>query len=84
MAKSNKTIYSRQSKLLRQLLKEIRTGKGLGQDEVAKRLRMDQSMVARIESGERRLDVVELTRWCDAVDISLLEFVTKFEQLRGN
>jgi ribosome-binding protein aMBF1 (putative translation factor) len=83
MAKSIKTIYSKRSKELRDLLKQIRTEKGLGQAELAKRIKMTQSIVAKIESGERRLDVVELTRWCDALGISLVDFVTRFDHLRS-
>ena len=83
MAKSNKTIYSKQSRQLREVLKELRTEQGVRQDEIARRLKIDQSMVARVESGERRLDVVELIRWCDALGVSVAEFVTRFERLRN-
>jgi transcriptional regulator with XRE-family HTH domain len=83
MPKSIKSIYSKQSKVLRALLRQLRSEKGLGQDELAKRVKMTQSIVAKVESGERRLDVVELTRWCEALDISLLDFIARFERLRG-
>lgn len=35
---------------------------GLSQAQVARRLRKDQSFVSKCESGERRVDVVELVR----------------------
>jgi transcriptional regulator with XRE-family HTH domain len=84
MAKSIKTIYSKQSKQLRRLLKEIRTGKGIRQSDLAKRLKVSQSIVAKVESGERRLDVVELTRWCAALGVTLTDFVSRFERLGDN
>jgi ribosome-binding protein aMBF1 (putative translation factor) len=83
MPKSTKTIYSKRSTQLRAVLKELRTERGLGQEELAKRVKLTQSMVAKIESGERRLDVIELTRWCDALGITLMDFVARFERARG-
>jgi transcriptional regulator with XRE-family HTH domain len=42
-------------------LKEARVKAGLTQVEVARKLSRPQSFVSKIESGERRLDVVELS-----------------------
>jgi transcriptional regulator with XRE-family HTH domain len=42
-------------------LKQARVDAALTQVEVAKRLNRPQSFVSKIESGERRLDVVELS-----------------------
>ncbi len=41
-------------------LREARRAAGLTQEEVATRLRRPQSFVSKCESGERRVDVVEL------------------------
>ena len=41
-------------------LREARERAGLTQVEVARRLRVTQSYVSKCESGERRVDVVEL------------------------
>ena len=41
-------------------LRQARTEAGLTQVEVAKRLGRSQSFVTKAETGERRLDVVEL------------------------
>jgi transcriptional regulator with XRE-family HTH domain len=42
-------------------LKQARAEAGLTQVEVAGRLKRPQSFVSKIESGERRVDVVELS-----------------------
>jgi transcriptional regulator with XRE-family HTH domain len=42
-------------------LKQARTDAGLTQIEVAHRLKRPQSFVSKIESWERRVDVVELS-----------------------
>jgi DNA-binding XRE family transcriptional regulator len=65
----NKTIYSRQSEVMRQKILALRTKAGLTQRELAARLGRERSLIARLELGERRLDVVEffwLCRACNA------------------
>jgi transcriptional regulator with XRE-family HTH domain len=50
----------------RQFLRRLRAAReeaGLTQVEVAKALRRPQSFVSKCESGERRVDVVELERF---------------------
>jgi transcriptional regulator with XRE-family HTH domain len=54
-----KTIMSKAHRRLVKAIREERTARGFTQTDVAKRLREHQSWVARLESGQRRLDVVE-------------------------
>jgi transcriptional regulator with XRE-family HTH domain len=61
------------------LLREIRAEAGLRQVDLAKRLRKPQSFVSKYESGERRLDLIELRQVCHALGISLEELVRRFE-----
>ena len=65
---------------LRLLLRQMRTEAGLTQAEVAQRLGQPQSFVSKYESGERRLDVLELRLVCQAVGVSLREFVRRLEK----
>jgi transcriptional regulator with XRE-family HTH domain len=67
-------------KVLRALLREVREEKGLRQVDVAAALRSPQSVVIKYESGERRLDLIELRDVCDAIGISLAAFVRRFER----
>lgn len=55
-----KTIRSEGHEALCEALIEARKAAGLTQADLANRLRCHQSFVARVESGERRVDVVEL------------------------
>lgn len=46
-----------------QVLVETRKSKGITQQELANRLDRPQSYIAKVETGERRLDVVEFIEW---------------------
>jgi transcriptional regulator with XRE-family HTH domain len=54
-----KTLGSRRHKALIGLLVERREALGMTQTQLAERLGEYQSFVARLESGQRRVDVVE-------------------------
>jgi transcriptional regulator with XRE-family HTH domain len=75
-----KSIYSPEQVELVRLLREKRKDAGLSQIELAKRLGRSQSFVSKYESGELRLDLVELNLICRALGISLSSFVRQFEK----
>ncbi len=65
--------------VLRTLLRERRQTAGLRQVEVAEQLGVPQSWVAKVEGGERRLDVLELRRLCSVLGIALGAFVRELD-----
>ena len=71
-------------KRLPALLRQIRLEAGMRQADVAELLGQPQSFVSKYESGERRLDLLELRQVCKAVGISLAEFVRRFEDSSWN
>lgn len=81
MARMERTIYSTEQKQLRKLLRQLRLGAGLRQADLAKLLGKPQSFVSKFESGERRLDLLELRQVCKATGITLTEFVHRWEGL---
>jgi len=56
----SKAIYSKDHKYIVEQLKKARQGTGLKQSEVAKLLGKTQSYISKIESGQRRIDIVTL------------------------
>jgi len=56
------------------LLREYRQEAGMKQDDVAKRLRKPQSYVSKVESCERRVDLIQLLRFLHLYGRSLVEF----------
>jgi transcriptional regulator with XRE-family HTH domain len=65
---------------LQALLREARVESGLRQSDLAERLGQPQSFVSKYESGERRLDIMELRRVCQVLGLPLLEFVRRLEE----
>jgi transcriptional regulator with XRE-family HTH domain len=75
-----KSIHTSQHKQLLTLLRQIRLEAGLTQAQLAESLNTDQTLISKIESGERRIDVLELRDICKAVGITLEAFVRKLEK----
>ena len=73
---------SDQKKLL-SLLREVRVEAGLNQADLAARLGRPQSFVSKYETGERRLDILELRAVCAAVGLGLDDFVRRLERALG-
>jgi transcriptional regulator with XRE-family HTH domain len=65
---------------LQMLLRQARTEAGLTQTDVAQRLGQPQSFVSKYESGERRLDILELRDVCRVIGVSLVDFIRGLEQ----
>ncbi len=58
-------------------LREMREYLGLSQDEVAKALKMPRPAVSLIESGERKVDALELKRFADLYQQPIDYFVSE-------
>jgi len=71
------TIYSRGYKVFLKRLRAARVHAGLTQADVAERLKRPQSFISKCESGERRVDVVELQRFADLYRKDLDYFIAK-------
>ena len=74
-----KSTYKRENEILANQLREMRMAAGLTQIECAQALRRPQSYVSNVESGDRRMDLIQLREYCQACGMSLMAFVKKFE-----
>jgi transcriptional regulator with XRE-family HTH domain len=75
-----KNIYTKQRTQLLTLLRELRVEAGLTQTELAARIEKDQTFVSKYESGERRLDVLEIREICLALGMTFEEFARRLEK----
>ncbi len=66
-----KTLRTPEHVYLCQRLRQARLDAGLTQADLAERLDKPQSFVAKVETKERRLDVIEFAMWmaaCEGLD----------------
>lgn len=66
--------------VLPSILTALRSEIGMRQVDLAEKLQRPQSFVSKYESGERRLDLLELNEICKALAVSLSEVVARVEQ----
>lgn len=74
-----KSLNTKEHKILLELLYQLRVTSGLRQADLAILLSAPQSFVSKIESGERRIDVIELREILKHLNTNLGEFLTEFE-----
>lgn len=73
-----RSLHTRKYALFREALLQARESKGITQVELAERLSLPQSFVSKVETGERRLDVVEFLDYCAALGVDPLKLLRKF------
>ena len=75
-----KTIYRPEHTALLSLLKKHRKAAGLTQVQCSKALERPQSFMSDVESGTRRLDIVQLRDLCKVLGIGLTDLIVEFEK----
>jgi transcriptional regulator with XRE-family HTH domain len=76
-----RTLRSPRHERLRLLLIEARKAAGLTQAEVARRLSRYQSFVATLESGQRRVDVVEFLELAEVIEYDPVRMLKKIQRV---
>jgi transcriptional regulator with XRE-family HTH domain len=79
----SQTLQSARHETLIALLIQMRKKAGMPQSELAKKLAQHQSFVARLESGERRIDVVEFLGFAEAIGFDPRIVITRLKQIAG-
>jgi transcriptional regulator with XRE-family HTH domain len=80
-----KSRYSIQNQLFLAMLRSCRQRRRLRQADVARKLGGTQATVSKVESGERRLDIIELRAWLAAIGVDFVLFVAELDdRIRGS
>lgn len=77
-----KTLVTQQHKALIALLIDCREKAGLTQSELATHIGEYQSFVARLESGQRRLDVIEFLRMATILKCDPVRIIKKLKTIK--
>ena len=79
-----KTIHNKRHKRLVELIIHARKEAGIRQVQLAKKLKRSQTWIARLESGDRRIDVIELLDLADAIGFDALDILGQLEAKKGH
>lgn len=71
----NKTIYTKAYKLVVKKLVIARKSAGLKQSEVANKLKCTQSYVSKSETGQLRLDIIQLKEFAEIYKKDIKYFI---------
>jgi len=80
----DKSIYNKHYRQLITLLREKREEKGITQLQLAEKLSISQGIISKIETYERRIDIIELRNICIALNIPFIEFIEEMENNINN
>lgn len=75
-----KTITSPGHRALIKAMTDARKAACVTQADLARILGCQQSLIARIESGQRRIDAVDIVRWARAVGAQAKQLIDVVEQ----
>lgn len=74
-----KSLYRMETRVLLNVLKELRAEAGLTQAQCSKALGRPQSFMSDVERGVRRLDLVQMRDLCNVFGVGLRTMVRRFE-----
>ena len=76
-----KSIHSKEQTALRKILKDKRVSLGLSQRELAKQIGVVYSLISKIETGDRRLDFLEMIDYCRMLGIDPHEVINLIDSI---
>lgn len=77
----DKSIHNESYRKCLKLLREKRIERSITQGLLAEKLGVSQGIVSKIETCERRIDIIELKTICDAMGIPFVDFVIEVNKI---
>jgi len=77
------SIHSEANTALRNLLITQRVKLKLTQRELAEKLNIGHSLIGKIETGDRRLDIVELLEYAHALEIDTMDIINIIQKTQN-
>lgn len=74
----SRSLHSFGNEVFRTLLAEERLKRGLTQVALAGQLACPQSVISKVERGDRRLDFVEFMTWAAALGLDVTAFIERY------
>lgn len=79
MKNIRKSVHSPEHEYLRQIFVKRRQELGLTQRQLAQRLGVIYSLIGKIETGDRRLDVIEFIEYCQILELNPNDIIEQLE-----
>ena len=79
-----KSLQAQRYRQLPAFLRRIREEAGLTQRDLAKKLRINHTMVHNSETAERRVDVAEFADWANACGLDAVEAFSDFLKCKAS
>ena len=83
MSPFRKTIHAAEHEQLRLIFRQQRERLGLTQRELASRMGVIYSLIGKIETGDRRLDVIEFMDYCKVLELDSCEVLQAIRRSRN-
>ena len=80
----DKSIHSDQYRLIIAKIRNRRERMGMTQRQFAEKLKVNQCDVSKIETCERRIDIIELRTICRTLDLAFVDFLIEIEEEINN
>ena len=77
----DKSIHNSSYRAVIALLRQKRSERGVTQEKMAELLQISQATLSKIETCERRLDIIELRQFCRVLNISFLDFMSEIQYI---
>lgn len=74
-----RSIHNKRYKAIIAFIRGRRMAAGITQKEMAKKIHLRQNVISKIETCERRMDLLEMLSYCKAINVSLDEVVRQLE-----
>lgn len=78
-----KSLNNPKQIIFQDMIREARLNAGFTQTKLAQKLGKPQSYIAKYETGERRLDVIELLDILDAIGGDAAKFIAAFNSAKA-
>lgn len=71
------SVYSVEYQMVIKSLRDARIANHITQEELGRAIGRPQSFIAKVENGERRLDIVEFVHLCRLINIEPIDVINK-------
>ena len=79
-----RSIHNKKYKAIIAYIRGKREEAGITQKDMTKVLHLRQAIISKIETCERRIDLLELLQYCRGVNISIQEIVDHLEKMNAS